>query len=262
VGKEISYCQVCGDRLGVGEALENQVYVHEGRRYCSDCRPERATAKIPVPERRKSSTKMRAPAPAARPKESTRMRKRRGPALAIAAGLALASVIGIAVGAGSRASDPPAAVPKASSGAVAPAAPPAPKPDAGSTLDELLTRVRELRQSDLMFERRDEVRRLLAEAAGKAGPRLEEVDLLSADYDRKFEEAAARLADFTRSEAGRMATKQKFAEAIERLDGYPAAFRTSRAAGPLQRLREDYERRRSASGAPPASADTSPRRVL
>jgi hypothetical protein len=262
VGKEISYCQVCGDRLGVGEGLENQVYVHEGRRYCSSCRPERAAAKIPVVDRRKSSTKMRSPAPAARPREGTRVRKRRGPALAMAAGLALASAIGIAIAAGGRAPEPPAAVPKAPGDAGAPAATPAPKPDAGPTLDERLARVRELRQSDLMFERRDEVRRLLAEAAVKAGPRLEEVDLLSADYDRRFEEAAARLADFVRSEAARMATKQKFAEAIERLDGYPAAFRTSRAAGTLQRLREDYERRRSASGAPPASADTSPRRVL
>src|SRR5204863_3403071 len=47
VGKEVSYCQICGDRLGVGEALEHQVYVHEGRRYCSACRPAAATAKIP-----------------------------------------------------------------------------------------------------------------------------------------------------------------------------------------------------------------------
>ncbi len=259
MGKEISYCQVCGDRLGVGEALENQVYVHDGRRYCSACRPERATAKIPLPDRRKSTTKMRAPA---RPKETTRVRKRRGPAFAVAAGLAVASAIGIAIAAGGRAPDPPAAAPRASGEIAAPAPTPAPKPDARPTLDEMLARVRELRQSDLMFERRDEVRRLLAEAALKAGSRREEVDLSSADYDRSFEEAAARLADFTRSEAARMATKQKFAEAIERLDGFPAAFRTSRAAGPLQRLREDYERRRSSSGAPPASGDTSPRRVL
>jgi hypothetical protein len=262
VGKEISYCQVCGRRLGVGEALENQVYVHEGRRYCSSCRPERASAKIPLPERRTSTTKMRSQPPAARVKETTRVRKRNGPAFAIAAGLAVASAIGIAIAAGSRAPEPPAAAPKPAGEAVAPAVAPAPKPGAEPALDDLLARVRELQQSDLMFERRDEVRRLLADASVKAGPRLEEVDQLSADYDRRFEEAAARLADFTRSEASRMATKQKFAEAIERLDGFPAAFRTSRAAGILQRLREDYERRRSASGAPPASTDTSPRRVL
>jgi len=262
VGKEISYCQVCGRRLGVGEALENQVYVHEGRRYCSACRPERATTKVPLPERRTSSTKMRSQPTAARVKETTRVGKRNGPALAIAAGLAVASAIGIAIAAGSRAPEPPAAFPKTPGEAAAPASTPAPKPGAGLTLDEMLSRVRELQQSDLMFERRDEVRRLLADAAVKAGSRVEEVDLLSAGYDRRFEEAAARLADFTRSEAARMATKQKFAEAIERLDGFPAAFRTSRAAGTLQRLREDYERRRSAPVAPPASADTSPRRVL
>ena len=237
MGKEVSYCQICGDRLGVGEALEHQVYVHEGRRYCSACRPAAATAKIPLPERRTSSTKLRSQAPAApvRP-----VRNRSGLRRAIVAGLPAAAALGIAV--------------------AAPEAKPAPR--AGPTADALLVRIHELRQSDLLFERRDEIRRLLAEAAGKAGPRLEEVDLLSADYDRAFEAAAARLADFVRSEATRMAAKQKFAEAIDRLDGYPAAFRTSKAAASLKLLREDYERRRPASGAPPASGDTSPRRVL
>jgi hypothetical protein len=259
VGKEISYCQICGKRLGVGEAVENQVYVHEGRRYCSACRPDRATAKIPAPERRKSSTKLRVPLPAARVKETTRVRKRPGPAFAVAAGLALASAIGIAIAAGGRTPEP---LPAAKPALATPIVSPVPKVDAGPTLDELLVRIRELRQSDLMFERHDEIRRLLTDAAGKAGPRLEEVDLLAADYDRRFEEAAARLADFTRAEAARMAGKQKFSEAVERLDGFPAAFQSSKAAGPLKRLREDYERRRSAPGAPPASADTSPRQVL
>jgi hypothetical protein len=259
VGKEVSYCQICGDRLGVGEALEHQVYVHEGRRYCSACRPAAATAKIPLPERRTSSTKLRSQAPAApvRP-----VRNRGGLRRAIVAGLSAAVALGIVVAAALRTTDPPAVGPKAppATTVAAPVAKPAPR--AGPTTDELLVRIHELRQSDLLFERRDEIRRLLAEAAGKAGPRLEEVDLLSADYDREFEAAAARLADFVRSEATRMAAKQKFAEAIDRLDGYPAAFRTSKAAGSLKLLRDDYERRRRAPGAPPASGDTSPRRVL
>jgi hypothetical protein len=104
-----------------------------------------------------------------------------------------------------------------------------------------------------MFERREEVLRLLKEAAGRSGPRLEEVDQIAAEYDRKFEQAAARLADFTRSEAMRMAAKQKYAEAIERLDGYPAAFKTSASAEQIRALRRDFERRRAESAAQPPS---------
>jgi hypothetical protein len=263
VGKEISYCQICGDRLGVGEALETQVYVHDGRRYCSACRPREAIAKIPIPDRRKSSTKVRAQPPAPRVKESTRIRKPSGLWRAIAAGPALALALGIAIAAGSRPSDPPSGPrPSPAAQAAAPEATPAPKAEGGPGVEDLLARIRELRQSDLMYERRDQVRRLLREAARKAGPRLEEVDLLSADYDRTFEEAAARLADFTRSEAARMAAKQKFGEAIERLDGYPAAFQASKAADSIRLLRDDYVRRRSPSGRVPPTGDASPRQVL
>ena len=260
VGKEISYCQTCGDRLGVGEALEDQVYVHDGRRFCAACRPAQATARIPVPDRRKSSTKMRTPGPAAvRPRETTRVRKRSGVGLALLAASAVALAIGIAIAAGGG-TPPPPAEPRPVE-IVVPAAKPAPAVDAGPTLDERLTRIRELRAADLMYERRDEVRRMLTEASAKAGSRLEEVDRLSAEYDRAFEEAAARLADFTRSEAARMAVKQKYAEAIERLDGFPAQFHSSKAAASLKLLRDDYERRRPPPGQSPPVPDA-PRRVL
>jgi hypothetical protein len=135
-----------------------------------------------------------------------------------------------------------------------------PKLEPAVTLDELLSRVRDLRQSDLLFERRSDILGLLKEAAGRSGPRLEEVDQIAAEYDRKFEQAAARLADFTRSEAMRMAAKQKYAEAIERLDGYPPAFLASKSAEPLRVLRQDLERRKAEAGAPAASQ--APRQVV
>jgi len=265
VGKEVSYCRVCGERLGVGEGVENQIFVHDGRRYCSTCRPAEASAKIEIPDRRKSSTKVRAQAPAPRIKETTRIRKRGGWRMTlIAAASAAGLAIGIAFAAGGGAPDSPATRPAAPApaGDATPSGPKASsKPEAGPSVDELLGRIREIRQSDLMFERREEVRRLLTEAAGKGGSRLEEIDLLAADYDRKFEEAAARLADFTRSEAARMAAKQKYAEAIERLDGYPAPFQTSKAAASIKLLREDYERRRTPPVRPPSPPDSSPRRL-
>jgi hypothetical protein len=262
VGKEVSYCQVCGDRLGVGEAAERQVYVHDGRRFCATCRPREATAKTTPAERRKSSTKLRSQAPSAPcGRESTRIRRRPFWPMGLVAASAVALAIGIAVAAGGGASEPRPAGPRATETAT-PDARPAPKPDPGSGVAELIARIREIRQSDLLFERRDEVRRLLAEAASKAGPRVEELDLLTADYDRLFEEAAARLADFTRSEAARMAAKQRYADAIERLDAFPAAFRASKAAGLLRLLREDYLHRKSDPGAVPASPPTAPRRII
>jgi hypothetical protein len=238
VGKEISYCHSCGHRL-----LETEpTFQQDHRRFCKSCSPADA---VPFETRRQTSTRVRGQAgPAQRPRETTRVR-RRNPAALIAGGAAAAAlVVGLAIAAsGSPAREPAPVVP------VAPQvrAPAAPKPVPGPTLDELLSRVREIRQSDLMFDRREEVLALLKDAAERSGPRLEEVDQVVLEYDRKFEQAAARLADFTRSEARRMAAKQRYAEAIERLDGYPAPFRTSKSAEQIRTLRQDFERRRSES---------------
>jgi hypothetical protein len=193
---------------------------------------------------------------AGRTRETTRIRKRSPLRIVLPAGALVALAIGIAVAAGTSSSDPR---PSRATVAAPPAEiPAAPKPV--PSVDELLGRIRELRQSDLLFERREEVVQLLREAGGRAGTRLEEVDQLAAEYGRKFEEAAARVADFTRSEALRMAAKQKYSEAIDRLDGYPAGFRASRSAEPLRVLRQDLERRRAESAVQPSPQ--APRRVV
>ncbi len=248
MGREISYCTSCGDRL-----LGN-----EGRGYCAACRPA-TPPPIPVPTRRQTSARLRQQPPAARPRETTRIRRRNVVPLLIGAAAVLALAIGIAIAAGGSSSPPPT---PSSVVIVVPPGEPAsmPKAPAAPTLDETLAQVRELRGSDLLFERREEILRLLKEAGARAGTRLEEVDQMTADYDRKYEEAAARLADFTRSEALRMATKQKFTEALERLDGYPASFRSSKSAEALRLLRQDLERRRAQAPAPPA-ASQEPRRI-
>jgi len=177
------------------------------------------------------------------------VRKQRSPVGLIATGVIVAVLaIGIAVAAGGSPPPEPAPAPMAHPPVHAhpePKLPPAPP------LEDILSRIRDLRQSDLMFERRDEVLGLLKEAASRAGPRLEEVDQIAAEYDRKFEQAAARLADFTRSEAQRMAAKAKYADAIDRLDGFPAALRTSKSAEQIRALRREFELRR-ADFAPPA----------
>ncbi|MBI3854198.1 MAG: hypothetical protein HY293_00755 [Planctomycetes bacterium] len=251
VGKEITYCHSCGHRL-VGDGSERSV--HDNRRYCRTCCPSQPVPTALEPKRRASSTRLKSPAP--KPRETTRIRKRRPLRLIASAAAVAAMGIGIALAAGGR----PAPLPLAKPSAVAPELPPPPAPAPPPPVEELLVRIREIRHSDLMFERRDEVVRLLKEAAGRAGPRLEEVDVLSADYERKYEQAAARLADFTRSEAMRMAARQKYAEAFERLDGYPAAFRGSKAAEQVRLCRLDLERRRAESALQPASQ--TPRRVI
>ena len=258
MGKEISYCHGCGNRLLETEQAAGQVYIHENRRFCRSCCPSLPPAEtVPMPQRRHSSTRLRMQQPPGpRPRETTRIRRRNPLGLILGASAAAALAIGIALAAGGSPSVPPP--PPAAPAPVQAQA--EPKPVAPPPLDEALSRIREIRQSDLMFERRAEVLALLKEASGRAGPRLEEVDQLSADYDRKFEQAAARLADFTRAEAMRMAAKQKYAEAIERLDGYPAAFKTSASAEQLRALRRDFERRQAESAAQPPSQP--PRQVV
>jgi hypothetical protein len=262
MGKGISYCHRCGLRLLVDDASGASAMT-ESRRFCAACRPAEAAAPAPAPaERRKSSTtKVRAQGSGARPRETTRIRKRSKWAVALPAAAAVALAVGIALATGASPESRPATTVVPAPAAV-PEQRPAAKEEPAPSLDELLARVRAVRQDDLMFERRDEVLRLLGAAAGRAGSRLGEVDLLSAEYDRKFEEAAARLADFTRSEAQRMAAKEKFAEALERLDGYPAAFRTSRSAASLRELRREYVRRRGADAPAPAAGGVPPSRLV
>jgi hypothetical protein len=241
VGKGISYCHSCGERL-------IDAFQYDNRRFCRSCCPSPTVDVVPPAQRRQTSTRLRMPVgPAPKARETTRVRKRNPAGMIVAGAMAAALAVGIAVAAGG--SSPPEAE------TARPLPPPVPaqtepKPAPAPSLEEALSRIRDLRQSDLMFERREEVLRLLKEAAGRSGPRLEEVDQIAAEYDRKFEQAAARLADFTRSEAMRMAAKQKYADAIERLDGYPAAFRTSKSAEQIRSLRQDFERRRAGSAVP------------
>ena len=209
-----------------------------------------------------TSTRLRRQPPAPHPRETTRIRKRGALPLVIGAGIVVALAIGIAIAAAGSPTPPPT---PSSVVIVVPPTEPAPvfKAPAGPTLDETLAQIRETRGSDLLFERRGEILRLLKDAAARAGTRLEEVDQVAAEYDRKFEEAAARLADFTRSEALRMASKGKFSEAIERVDGYPAPFLASKSAENLRLLRRDLERRRAESTLPPpGSSSPPPKRVL
>ena len=246
VGKEISYCHTCGHRV-------DRAFLHDGRRFCETCRPAEAMSEVPI--KRQSSTRLRQQPPAPR-RETTRIRKRNPVPILVGAAAVIALAIGIAIAAGQ--SPPPA--PPAPSPAAAPAPdPPAPKAPTVPSIDETLARIRELRESDLLYEKRPEIVRMLKDLAGRAGSRLEEVDQVAAEYDRTYEEAAARLADFTRSEAQRMAAKQKLTEAIDRLDGYPQPFQASRAAESIRRLKQDLERRRAEAA--PAGGE-SPRRVL
>jgi hypothetical protein len=181
-----------------------------------------------------------------RAKESTRIRRKRSllvPGLAAAAVAALA--VGIALASGGPSPEEPAPAPVLA--APRPAPPPAPPPSP----EALLAKAREIREADLLFERRAHVLELLRQA----GPRA---DRVAAEYDHAFEETAARLADFARSEALRHSARQKYAEAIASLDGYPEAFRASRAAGPLRELRKDLERRRTEAAGAPAPAVRTP----
>jgi hypothetical protein len=240
MAKEVSYCESCGNRLF------DRSFAYDGRTFCDACRPASRAPVAPARERRPSPK-----APARRARESTRLRRKRGvlgPALGAAAAAALAA--GIAVVA-SGPSPAPAPAPEPPARALVAAAP-EPEVETGPSPEETLALVREIRESDRLFQRRDEVVKLLREAGGRG-----EADRLAAEYEKQFEDAAARLADFARSEALRLAAQKKFAQAIETVDGYPESFRSSRSAEALKTLRQDLERRRAES----AGAERPPSRT-
>ncbi len=258
MGKEVCYCVSCGHRLQ-GDAV-----LHDGRRFCQACRPTSTVPVLPPPEapasRRASSGRL--PKVAPRRKETTRVRRKRSllvPGIAAAAAAALA--VGIALAAGGSPAEPEPEPARVAAVARPPVPAPPPQADGSPALDELLEKARAIRESDLMFDRRAEVSKLLEEAGRKAGARRGEVDRLAAEYDQAFEETAARLADFARSEALRHSTRRKFAEALASLDGYPEAFRASRAAGSLKDLRRDLERKKAESAVSPPAVERKPART-
>ena len=236
MGKEIVYCQGCGTNLRESDFEKGRAHVVDNRPYCSECKP---LPKTESPRPRKASTgRIPVPPPQAarRPAPARPARRSNTPLLVggiVAAIVILMLLIVLAAGGGrTRSASTPAPAPEKES---APAG--ARRADAA---DGPLGRIRELIREDTLFARRAEILALF-----DAAPRAGDTDRLRAEYDRSFEDAAKRLADFARSEASRLASQNKPAEALRKCDEYLESFGPAPAAEPIRKLRQDIQQRRN-----------------
>jgi hypothetical protein len=115
--------------------------------------------------------------------------------------------------------------------------------DRGAQVETFVADIVEVVREDPDFARREEVLRMWDSAAASAGARAEEFRRRKRDYEEAFEKAAQKAADEARAAAEKLAAQERYAEAVERLDGVPAAFRTARAGSRLPLLREELARK-------------------
>lgn len=154
----------------------------------------------------------------------------------------LLTLLGTAI-AGSGA--PPAApLPEKKAAEPAPTAAPVRVEPEKPSVDARLRQIEETIRDDSGFSKRSEILRMIDDLRASAGPRSEDLDRLRAEYARGFETAAARLADFARSEAERLAAKTRLDEALRKCDDYLESFGSSSHAISVRQLRDDLDRRR------------------
>jgi hypothetical protein len=226
VGKAIVYCGDCGKSLREEDFEKGKAHTREDGSYCSDCRLLPSTA--PGGTLGGSSARLKALAaavPASKPPSTTRMpkppvttRRLLGPAekgfpLGLVAGLVLGGAAFAAIlwtvfaGSGTPKPSSPPPVPAAAppapvlpvSSAVLAREPEARKVeqemaaqrqrDEAARFDQFLAQIRELmKDGALLASRCAEVEGMLAAAGKMAGTRKSEVDALSAECARKFQE--------------------------------------------------------------------------
>lgn len=245
MGKEIVYCQGCGTNLREEDFEKGRAHRVENRPFCVECKPA-PSPKAETPRARKTSTG-RIPVatpPAARRPVPSRAAQTRNLPLLIGGVIAALLVLLILIVMASRAGRPRPPASSAPEQGAAPAPVPAAAPTDNST-DARLAQIREFLRGDPLFMRRAEAVRRMDDARREAGPRAGEIDRLRADYDRSYDEAARRLADFARGEAERLAARRKLDDAIRTCDDYLESFGPAPPAQAIRRLRQDLDRQRN-----------------
>ena len=270
MGREIVYCERCGNGLREDDFQKGRASMIGNRPFCAACRP--ATSRVPAavpagpapapeppptkadpPRRPRKTSTARIPiagppgarrAPPAKPARASK-----APLIvALVVGGAVVLVLLIIVAASSgrpRSSAAPkpgpaeARVDETEAAMKSPEAPPGDRPDAH------LAEIHELIRNDALFTKRPEVLERMEGARRSAGARAGDLDRLRAEYDRDYEDAARRLADFARGEAQRLASQNKLDEAIRKCDDYLGTFGPASAASPIRNLRLNLEKRRN-----------------
>jgi hypothetical protein len=313
MGKEIVYCEGCGNSLREKDFEKARASTVDHVHYCSACRPVpvRVGGRSPTPSgtaiprfdprnRKPSSSSIPAPPPQARRATGVRPKPRtNGPLVAglVVAGTGVLLILfAMASGKGRDGERPSESDASVHKGRPAPEADPADEamrdlersvpgkdPDAvlalcerartsvrgmphearlnqietkareeksltdlqtGEKFDAALAQIRSLIRSDTLFVRRPEVLQLVTATEKSAGARGAELERLRADYDKSYQEASRRLADFTRSEAERLAGQNKFAEAVAKCDDYLQSFGSTPAGEAIRKYREELEAKR------------------
>jgi hypothetical protein len=116
--------------------------------------------------------------------------------------------------------------------------------DKAGQLDTFLAQIRALIAGDPAYQKRVEIQNMIAAARKEAGPRAADADAFRREYEAAFESTSRRAVSEARADAERLAGENKFEEALARLDGVAAAFRSTKDGAGLAALRQDIERRR------------------
>ena len=244
MGKEIVYCQGCGTNLREEDFEKGRARRVENRPFCVECKPA-PPPNVETPRPRKTSTgriPITTPPGARRPVPPKAAQTRNLP-LIIGGAIAALVVLMLLIVMASRSGRPR---PPASSSSAAPETEAAPSPAPTDDRPDLrLAQIREIIRGDPLFARRTDVVQRMEEARREAGSRDGEVGRLRAEYDRSYEEAARRLADFARSEAERLAAQRKLDDAIRTCDDYLDSFGPAGSADAIRRLRRDLDKRRN-----------------
>ena len=222
MGREIVYCESCGDRLTEDDFTRGKAQDHGGRPFCSGCRPVVEETPAPPPEKNATDRRLagtastsrrrkvteRVPfaqpppaAPAPRPDGSSNV------GLFVGIGLAVTVILIVAAATTGRRSDPPPEEPVTVRPPVE-IRPPAVDPaeerrreqealrekERLAALDRALASIRKIMQDDPACARRAEVEALIDAALKDAGTRSGEVRRLQSEYLARCEEAAKRKA--------------------------------------------------------------------
>jgi hypothetical protein len=238
MGREIVYCEGCGTNLREPDFEKGGARLLENKPYCAPCRP--AEPPPPPPHRsettrtRKASTPRIPLPPPASPKVS------------VLAGLGLLAIALLAVVLACGRPTPEKIAVSTPKENREPATAVLPDPERDRAAHEgRLREIDEVIKADPLFERSAEVFRRIDAGRRSAGPHVADFDRIRAAYEKSFEDAAKRLAEFARTEAARLASQAKLDDAVRKCDEYLESYGPTAAAASIRRLREELDRRRA-----------------
>jgi hypothetical protein len=112
-------------------------------------------------------------------------------------------------------------------------------------IEPALNRIQQLIREDPAFKRRTDIQIQINSALGAAGGRSPQLEQLKADYERRYEETAARQAESTRAEAERLVGENKLNDAIRKCDEFMATFASSAEGESIKKLRAELEAKKN-----------------